>query len=201
MVAGDKRRRVENTLPLTYGDIALIVYEIDEPRDRCLIALLYLSGRRICEILHLQKKDFKVEPHRISFETFNLKVYRSKKQGRYTIQRKGRFYERIRPHFRIDTKSGKRLSIYVIEYLHRLNDNDYLFPPLRKGASYIGYKMAYKIIRKYFPDAWPHLFRHERFTEASKIYKDDPVGMHRYTFHKRFESTLEYIRRLEEEKI
>lgn len=201
MVAGNKRRKVEDSKPLTYEDIALTLLDIREPRNQCLIALLYLSGRRIGEVLHLQRKHFRVDANRISFETFNEKVYRSKRGGNYTIRRKNKFYERIRPHWRTDTLSGKALTIFVTNTLDSLDIEAYLFKPFRGKQKHIGYGMAYKIVRYYLPDAWPHLLRHERFTEASKIYKDNPVAMHRFTFHKRFESTLQYIRRLEEEKI
>ena len=201
MVAGSKRRQVDSVQPLTWTKIENQLTVIDDPRAQCLIALLYLSGRRINEVLHLQKKDFKVEPNRISFETFNEKVYRKKPTGDFQIPRNGRYYERIHPHWRTDTDSGESLTVFLIQTLDSLpKPTDYLFPRL-KGVGHIHCNMAYKIVRFYFPDAWPHLFRHERFTEVAKAYQQDPVAMHRFTFHKRFESTLQYIRNLEEEKI
>lgn len=216
MVAGDKRRRVEDVKALTYQYLEFICETIKQPRDNCLLALLYLSGRRINEILHLQKQDFKIEDKRISFETFNEKDWHSTQSGEYTVKRyvvfkdfkkrktppfKGyKYYRRIRPHWRTDSESGKCLTKYLLQRLGSLVEKDYVFKRLR-GGGHIHYQMAYKIVRHYIPDAWPHLFRHERFTEISKAYQDNPVGMHRYTFHKRFESTLKYIRDLEEERI
>ncbi len=202
MVAGDKRRKVEDVKPLSFQDLEQVCISIheDDPRAACLIALLYLSGRRICEVLELQKKSFKVEEKRISFETFNEKVYRKKPTGNFQIPIGERFYERIRPHWRTDTESGKALTIFVANTLASLDQESYLFKSLRSKEP-IGYPMAYKIVRFNLPDAWPHLLRHERFTEVSKVYRSDPVAMHRFTFHKRFESTLQYIRNLEEEKI
>lgn len=224
MVAGDKRRKVEDTKPTNYEEIALKCLDM-EPRDSGLVALLYLSGRRVNEVLPLQKKDFHVEEKRISFETFNEKVYRKNQQSDFTIkltidrQRAKRdannkiicpiqyekyedelYFQRIRPHWRTDTDSGKALTFFVTERLGSLAQEDYLFSK-HKGQGYIGYGMAYQIIRFHFPEIWPHLLRHERFTEVARVYRNDPVAMHRFTFHKRFESTLQYIRNQEEEKI
>ena len=200
MVAGSKRRKIEDTKPLDLDHLETKLYDM-EPRDSCLVALLYLSGRRITEILGLKKKDFKIEDKRISFETFNEKVYRKKQTGAFTILIGDRYYERIRPHWRTDIGTGKRLTIFVAKRLGSLSELDHLFNAYKHSNHPIGYQMAYKIVRFNFPDTWPHLYRHERFTEVAKAYRSDPVAMHRFTFHKRFESTLQYIRDLEEEKI
>lgn len=200
MVAGSKRRRVEEAEPITYQNLSLTCEKIEHPRDSCLIALLYLSARRISEILHLQKKDFKVEDNRISFETFNEKVYRKKPMGNYRIYRNNWYYEVIRPHWRTDTLSGKSLSKYVLQRLGSVAEKNYVFKSIR-GEGYIGRSMAYKIVKYYLPNAWPHLLRHYRITEIVNAYKDDPVATHLHTFHKRFESTLQYYQGLEEERI
>lgn len=216
MVAGSKRRRVDDVKLLAVENLALTLDGIESDRDACLIALLYLSGRRVGEVLDLKKNVFHVEEKRISFETFNEKVYRSTRTGNFQIVKdeiaisegvnpgtKPRFYERIRPHWRTDIGSGILLTKFVTKRLDSLDENSYLFQRVRQGSEQapIGRSQAYRIITFYFPDYWPHLLRHDRFTEIAQVYKDDPVSMHRYTFHKRFESTLEYIRNQEEEKI
>ncbi len=112
------------------------------------------------------------------------------------------FYRRIRPHFRTDSISGERLTIFILNRLGYLSEKDYLFKSFRSNKP-ISYSTAYKIFVKYFPDYWPHVLRHERFTEIFRVYRDDIMRAHRDTFHKRFESSLAYIRKLEieEEKI
>jgi len=199
MVKGDIRRKVEDVKPKTWMDIENICIMISNDRDACLIALLYLSGRRIGEVLHLQKQDFKIEPNRISFETFNEKTFRKKRVGNYAIMRKGVFYEKINPHWRTDTESGKALTIFVLNRLGYLSQKDYVFQKL-VGTGHIEYGMGYRIVRFYAPDMWPHLFRHERFTEVFKIYKDDLLKAHDWTFHKRFDSNIPYIRSVEKEE-
>lgn len=226
MVAGDKRRKVEDTNPITIEYLYNVLVGIAEPRDSCLIALLYLSGRRVNEILHLQKQDFRIEANRVSFDTFNEKVYRAHPMKDFQIQRNVIFkkslrdaqhkiiypkkyeyfpttiyYQRIRPHWRIDTPSGLAFTQFVTERVGSLPEKtDFVFSR-RKGKGHIHYQMAYRIVRYYLPDMWPHLLRHERFTEVAKVYQDKPLETHRFTFHKRFESTLQYIRDLEEELI
>lgn len=213
MVAGSKRRRREEADPLPYPILAEKLKTID-PRDSCLIAILYLSGRRINEVLHLTKKDLKIENNRISFETFNLKDYRKTAQGEYTIKRyvkrrkyKGRkseayegllYYRKIRPHFRTDSDSGERLTFFIMHRLGYLSEKDYLFKSYRANKP-ISYSRAYQIFRNHFPNAWLHILRHERFTEVFRVYKDDLLEAHRFTFHKRMESDLPYIRKLREE--
>lgn len=218
MVAGSIRRKVEDTKPLSYLDLAKRLESIeDDARAQRLIAILYLSGRRANEVLELRKEDLKVDGNRVSFETFNEKVYRKNRTGNFQIPREGKYsfydretkktidydlayYERIRPHWRLDTLSGRALTKYLTNTLGSLSPKDYLFPRL-KGSGHIHYQMLYKIIRFYLPDAWPHILRHERFTEVVRAYANDPVASHRFTFHKRFESTLQYVREQEEEKI
>lgn len=214
MVAGDKRRNAKDIKSkISWKELASKL-EYAEPRDACLIALLYLSGRRISEVLGLKKLDFMVEDNRISFETFNEKDYRKTQQGEYTVERyvkqhmfKGRksepyegilFYRKINPHWLVKSESGI-LTHHVMDRLNSLKDDEYLFKSLR-GKQYISRQMAYIILRRMFPNSWLHLLRHERFTEAAKLYVDDPIAMHRFTFHKRFESTLEYIREQKEKE-
>lgn len=218
MVKGDIRRKVEDTKPKTYEDIALKCLDMSA-RDSCLVALLYLSGRRIGEILHLQKQDFTITEDRVSFWTFNLKVFRRKPVGNYSIPIEGdfiakdpktkeitpyttRYYERINPHWKTTSEAGKSLSSFVLERVGSLiKKEDYLFQKERgKEPEPFGYGWAYQIIRYHFPDMWPHLLRHERFTEVFRIYKDDLMSAHEFTFHKRFESNKPYIRPLEIEK-
>lgn len=226
MVPGSKRRKVEDIKPFNYEDIALKLLDVESERDRALIALLYLSGRRINELLLLRKKDFRIEEKRISFETFNEKAFRKSFQPPFTFEReidrkkavrdldtkeilyprRYEFYsdivfnEMIRPHWRTDSRSGKALTEFILKRLESLSENDYLFQKQGKEPNPISRFMAYRIIRFYFPDLWLHIFRHERFTEIFKVYRDDIMTAHRQTFHRRMESDIPYLREIEKEE-
>ena len=191
-------------------------------RDACLVALLYLTGRRIGEVLPLRWVDFVTSnPSLITFKTFNEKSFRRKRTAKYSIEKHGlyfyvekfsdgtkkkipyttRWYESIEPQWSKNGPSGSLLTHYVLDHLNKLKEDgdDYLFPPHRRSSrDYINQPRAYQIIRALDERLWLHAMRHIGFTRMARVYRDDPVAMHRQTFHKRFESTLGYIK--EEEK-
>jgi integrase len=213
---GRKPRRNTNNIPmLEPEEVVQILTKAECNRDACLVSLLYLTGRRVQEILSLQKKDFSLSnPNRVVFRTFNEKCFRLTKQGRFSIMKNGeftkkaknglvvkytqRFYEMIEPEYSPIGVSGKLLNHYVIDYLATLKDEDYLFAPFKDyGRAYINQSRAYQIVRKMDDRLWLHSFRHINFSRLAKIYKNNPIDMHFITFHHRFDSTMEYIHNVE----
>jgi len=200
-----KRRPTESIPILNPEEIKEVIDRASCPRDQCLVALLYLTGRRINEILPLRSSDFIIEKDEVSFTTFNEKSFRMDKQGVFNVEREVDFkyknykgvvyYEKIRPMFLKSSKSGRILSHYVLDYLKSLQDDEYLFPPFKLGRDrpYISSTRAYQILRKLDERLWLHALRHIDFTRLAEVYKDDPVSLHRLTFHRQFESTLNYI--------
>jgi len=175
-----------------------------------LVALLYLSGRRILEILPLRKMDFnRSNPDKISFKTLNEKTFRLRRVGKYIIERHGdfvkntvngpvryttRFYELIEPEFSLIGPSGRVLGHYVLDYLDSLGEGDFLFPPYRASKrTHINQPRAYNVLRKMDGRLWLHAVRHINFTRMAKVFEEDPLSMHSLTFHKRFDSTMSYI--------
>ncbi len=173
-----------------------ICYKAKNMRDSCLVALLFLSGRRIGEVLELKLKDFIIRTEEISFTTFNEKTFRSYPTGKYLIQRGLKFYEVINPTFPTVGPSGEALSPFILKHLESLTLEDYVFYHTDNKQQHIGRSMAYRILISLEPNIWLHWLRHERFTQLAKVYKDDPLPMHDFTFHKRFETTLGYIRKV-----
>jgi integrase len=196
-------------------EVAQILTKAECNRDACLVSLLYLAGRRIQEILSLQRKDFSLSnPKRVVFSTFNEKSFKLYKQGKYNIPKNGvyvtkryngfvipyttRYYERIECEYSTQGVSGKLLNHFVVEYLATLKDDSYLFAPFKDyGRDYINQSRAYQIVRKMDDRLWLHSFRHINFTRMARVYQDNPLGMHTLTHHKRFESTIGYIRDVE----
>jgi len=204
-----KRRKSEQVIILSPEEIDEICRRAKTPRDACLIALLYLSGRRINEVLPLQKKHFTIRGNLVFFETFNEKSYRLKPQGDFQIPRQVKFknyegtvyYQSITPFFSLTSKSGRILGHYVMNYLRELDSEDYLFKPSKNSKKpHINMHRAYQILRELDDRLWLHALRHMRFTLLAKVYREDPISMHRLTFHRKFESTLEYIHREEDLK-
>lgn len=212
---GRKARRNTNEIPMLEPlDVVEILKKAECDRDACLVALLYLSGRRVQEILALQKKDFSFSnPERVSFKTFNEKCFKPYRVGRFSIMKKGqytlrwkgwvipyntRYYEAINPQYSPQGLSGLLLNHFVVDYLAKLKDDEYLFAPHRDyGRLYLNQSRAYQIIRKMDERLWLHAFRHINFTRLARVYKDNPLGMHSLTYHHRFETTIGYIRDIE----
>lgn len=205
---GRTPRRLPTEIPqLNANQIAEICERANSTRDECLIALLYLSGRRINEILPLRKRDFSFsklnDEHELSFVTRNEKSWRKEPKSGFPIkverfnskgEWKAYYYEEIRPTFSLISPAGRALGNYVLEHLYTLQDDEYLFAPESHSANdHIGQPMAYTILRKLDNRLWLHALRHLSFTRLATLYRDDPTEMHNITFHRRFESTLLYI--------
>lgn len=200
MVAGDKRRSAKNLEIKPPEYISDICLRSEHTRDSCLISLLYLSGRRINEVLHLKKKDIVFTGNFLSFETFNEKCFRSKPQGYYSIFRKNRYYEKIHCDFSTTSEAYHILSPFILEHIKDLDDDEYIFKKFR-GKGYIGSTMGYKIIRFLCPEIWPHWLRHQRFSAVTEQLKDLPTAdliysLKEFTKHHRTDSTLAYIHRM-----
>lgn len=194
-----KRRKPSLEKILSPGQVEEICTKAS-PRDACLVALLYLTGRRINEVLPLRAQDFSIVENRVIFKTLNLKSFRKEKRTPFTISYNGKWYEEILPMFSFTGPSGEALGKYVLNYLGQLRPDEFLFAPERASRSkYINRFRAYQIIRALDNGLWLHLFRHMAFTRFARVYRDNPVAMHRITFHRKFESTLNYIQTLSAE--
>jgi len=209
-------RRNKALIPiLEPEEVDQIIRKSTNKRDQCLVALLYLTGRRIMEILSLKKSDF-VLPENFKIVTFrcqNEKSWRTERKGTFSIERHGnykmrkdgkivhyktKYYEEIQPSYSTEGPSGQLLSHYVIDYLQGLGDSDYLFAPSRlSSADHINQPRAYQILRSLDDRLWLHALRHINFSRMAVVYRDDPRAMHDLTFHRRFESTIGYIKNLE----
>src|SRR4030042_660325 len=170
MVAGSKRRSAENldVKYLTY--ITNICLVAENTRDACLVALLYLTGRRIGELIALQKQDIAITALFLSVSTFNeknfrytsSKAYNIEKEGSYleylqsydpdtyekhtiTIPRTVRYYQPIRIDISRTTPTYQELGQFVENHLATLQNNQYVFARF-KGTGHIGRGLAYKIV-------------------------------------------------------
>lgn len=192
-MGGGKRRNSKKIVPVTLEYLVQICKKAKHTRDGCLVALLYLSGRRISEVLPLKKMNMVQVSGTLRFITFNMKAYRNKRVGDYKIKRGEKYHERIICAFSLESESGKMLGPYILEHLETLFEEAYIFHHHRNYKRHITRQRAWQIVTKLDPDVWLHWFRHQRFTQVSKVYMEDPIAMHKFTHHKRFESTLHYI--------
>lgn len=175
LVAGDVRRSAKGLIPVTLDYIAGLCEKAKRTREACLIAFLYLSGRRINEVLHLKKSDLIFESEYLTFETVILK-------------RKEKPKERIA----IDTLSvsGKLLFPYIEKHLETLETNSYLFPS-RKGG-HITRQSAHRLLRGIDRGVWCHWFRHMRFTHFVQ-HNNDPFALREFAKWRTLEHAINYV--------
>lgn len=227
MVAGDKRRSAENLEAKSLGYFNEICLRATNTRDSCLVALLFLSGRRISELLPLKKSDVQNTDEFLTIKTFNEKTFKYTQTKDFKIVKEGHYFqylkdeqgqtkqvpktERYYPEIFItiskSTLAYQTLGGFVTQHLDTLRNSDYLFGRL-KGEGYIGRQMAYKIVTFLEPDVWPHWFRHQRFTQVYNIVKStvkDPFDvllvLHDFTKHTRLDTTMNYVHHLKLQEV
>lgn len=139
-------------------------------RTKALLALLYLTGKRVSEICRLELTDFKVSGGMLNV-TFTL----SKKRKETVLLKQA-----IKAIPLTDL-----LTQPIIEYINHLQGMNpmprYFLPRTRPvfGASYIidpehgiGRGQLWNLIHAVTNEAWPHLFRE---TAGAEIIRKDPT--------------------------
>lgn len=119
---------------------------------RCLVAILYLTGHRISEVLLLKKNDLKLSEDYIYIK---LKLSKKKRTIKKPITQK---------HILKIAKSSPFTS-YIIQYISALKDEDYLFESSYHYGQPFSRRWALNTITKLNDKAWCHLFRDTRVTK------------------------------------
>jgi len=149
-------------------------------RDRCLMALYFLTGGRNNEVLTLKKKNFKLtaDPQFII-----LKGMRISKRTKKTISRFGAKVTR-RTNIRLPLfgKLGP-FTLLVMDYLDVLDDDDKLFS--------FGTHRSHQII-KYVTGKWVHWFRAMSENFYGQIFMD-AVKLAKFIGVKNVQSVMDYI--------
>lgn len=146
------------------------IYEAAEShRDKVLIRLLWVTGRRITEILM-------VKVHEINFQDNQISFHIEKKSYKVNGVRKKKDLVRLKP---IDIKTCKMLKSYVEE--SGLRPEQYLFESEFKPGHYISRQRAFEIVRNCALKAGitrvgstaphPHHFRHSYAIDMAKKLK------------------------------
>ena len=139
-------------------------------RDRALLSILRLTGKRVSELSRLKVGDLKVEGDYLSI-TFTI---RKKRKKSIILLRREKLIPLTDP-----------LTQYILEYLEWIRENQpdqvWLFPrtffsprfnTLTFGDTPLTTRQILRIVQKYNPTVWCHLFRE---TVASDIIRRDPT--------------------------
>jgi integrase len=135
-------------------------------RVKCLIALLWLFGKRITEYLWLKRKDLWVERN---YLYVRFTVQKKRKRGAQPI--KERYLKRI--------TLENPYAEFVIQYIEGIADPEaFLFPSDRSAYGYTSRNHAYRILKGLDRDAWCHLFRESLATKMAEEGATEEELMH-----------------------
>jgi len=150
-----------------------------QTRDRALLALLYLTGGRISEVLRLRKSQFDfVDPNFIIIK--DMIVVKRKKS---VVTREGY------PIREVALPLKGRLAAFtelVVKYLDLLDEDEKLFKFTRQRAWQIVY---------YITGKWNHYFRSQAESYLGRyVFRRDPVGLAEYMGIKNMQTLREYVK-------
>ncbi len=166
----------------------------------CLIALLFLFGRRISEIITVKRKDVWTK-RGFLYVKFRLLKRRGTGEIIYKVKR-------------IHLEKSKMLSQLIVGHVTKIPDGEaYLFqgesrPHIqvvrnKKYGKTYRYKhtteghmsriQAWKILKALNPEYYPHYFRHSLATVLAEEHTD-PIAIKQWFDWVRFETAMIYIR-------
>jgi len=139
--------------PPSRQEIEEAIFNVQDIRDKALIATLYLTGGRISEVLKLYRED-------LSFQKLEEREYLVVKLQ--TLKRKKGVEERLIP---IPTREP--LLQYLIQWLSFVKLGQPVFYSYHNPDKPIDRHQAWRIIKKASEKLWCHLLRHGRLSELA----------------------------------
>jgi integrase len=156
------------------GEREKLYNSADNLRDKTLIRLLWITGRRINEILNIKVGE-------IDFEKHNLIIHVEKKTKSFKNQEgiKSRIKDDLLSLSYMDSFTISLLKLYIIDY--KLNRTDYLFKSSFKDNKPITRQRAFNILKRLGKKTGvnsvgnkgihPHHFRHTYAIDVAKKMK------------------------------
>jgi len=133
-----------------------MILRFESTRIKCLVALLWLFGKRITENLRLKRKDFRVA-HKYLYVHYNV-LKKKHRQTQAIPERKLKRITLANPYTR-----------YILDYVESIHEPDaYIFPSNRSTTGYMSRNHAYRILKGLDRKCWLHLFRHSVATEMAE---------------------------------
>lgn len=157
-------------------------FNIDCRQTECLLALLWIFGRRISEILLLKRKNLRIEDGSLVVQFKTLK----KRAGKDELHEKSIVLENPYAHYITDyinildhDRNILDVDRYVFEGFSRprrltsrvkasKTDEVKTYHYERKDQGFMSAQKAWKIIKYLNPEAYCHLFRHSLATKIAR---------------------------------
>lgn len=131
---------------LSKEEVAGMINIANSPRDKSMIAMLYIFGCRVGEMIKLRRENFWV----LNDELY-VKIEVEKKEKESGIPFK---------HI-IKVNLNTPFLNYVINHVDTIPEGERVW--------HISRSQVWRIIKKTNPNAWCHLFRHTRATKLAEI--------------------------------
>ncbi|RLI00212.1 hypothetical protein DRO19_00135 [Candidatus Bathyarchaeota archaeon] len=205
---GAKRRTTEGLMAVRRNYIEGLISRVDmmdygfglksgltpkeqKMRNKALIALLYLSARRISEIVGRVKKlpDGSVDVWEgVTLDDFQFGEVENEKIMRMRIRvlKRGRAKNGLKVVMdHVDIRLLDPLSKYIIDWLNYCKEKG-----IRKPFN-LTRQRAWQILHELDPNIWVHWFRHQRLTHLSDVM--DPFELQDFAKFARIETALNYV--------
>jgi integrase/recombinase XerC/integrase/recombinase XerD len=176
---------------LTHEEVQTILNHATNPRDKLLIMTLYLTGRRVSEVIKMRVMDIDFENNQIVWNIL-------KKRKRIGITPFGRFVFKPRPHQERYTEHPRLIQLLKEYIQHKeLDPDDKVFFRTRQRVFQIVRKvgLAAGITHVGDKQIHPHHFRHSHAINFIRNMKNagDIKKLQKRLNHSNIDMTMHYL--------
>jgi len=133
-----------------------VTLRFNASRIKCLIALLWIFGKRITENLKLKRKDIRIAHNYLYVHYIVLK--KKSKKGEALPERRLKRITLDNPYVE-----------HILQYIEGITDPEaYVFSSSRSAYGHLSRNHAYRILKGLDRKVWLHLFRHSVATEMAE---------------------------------
>ena len=162
---------------MTQEEVRGMIEATDSPRNKALLACLYLLGPRITEALTLKKADIRIDEDGVTFKIRPLK-------------RRDKHSPLLFRHS-ITIPLGAPFMNFFTSWAGGIaKDEDYLFPGY---GPHLSRSQAWRIVHRLNPKTFPHFFRHTRLSWVADASGGDAFAVRDWAGRKTI--PVEYVGR------
>lgn len=138
---------------MSSDEVGETIKKADRERDKALIAIFYITGARVSEIIDLKREDFTIRSDEL---LITIEPQKRSDSGSPLRKYDNLIFDRERTPF-IDI---------ILDYVSDLEEDEFLFSS-REGG-HISRVRAWQIAKEINPESSPHFYRHTRLSRMKK---------------------------------